>query len=188
MTLLKTAVAALLVASALPADPLGVSYTVGGSPGDWALDFSVANNIAGAPNQSFYFFGVDLSATNITGSPVSFTPDFPFNPSPYGGPDETYNNVWLYDAPVATQLPGTTTSGFDVTISDSVAPTSVDWFAFTADTNLAPSYTGGGNFNGAFNPGFSGVASEVPEPSTLGLFGAALAGMIVLQILAHKIS
>jgi hypothetical protein len=39
------------------ADPINVSATVSGSAGDWTLDFSVNNNLAGAPDQDFYFFG-----------------------------------------------------------------------------------------------------------------------------------
>jgi PEP-CTERM motif-containing protein len=192
MTMLKGIIVALVLSFSLSADPVDVSYLVTGSTGDWTLDFSVTNNLSSAPNQNFYFFGVLLSSSNITGVPTNFaaiTASYdPFSFG-YGGSDTEYNNVW-YDSKFSDglQLPGTTTSGFDVTISDAVAPTSVQWFAFTADTLGASSYTGGGNFNTAFNPLFEGDASAagtsvggtsaVPEPSMLAFLGVGLAALV----------
>src|ERR1035438_382432 len=121
MTLIKGLIAALVLSFSLSANPINVSYTVTGSTGNWTLDFSVNNNIVGAANQDFYFFGVALSSTNITGSPASFPAYVPFNPSTsWGGANITYNNVWL-DTSLGSDgaaLPGTTTPGFDVTITD----------------------------------------------------------------------
>lgn len=69
--LLKATMTSLLLSFVLSADPINVSYTVTGGPGDWTLDFSVNNNLGGAADQDFYFFGVDLSSSsNITGSPT----------------------------------------------------------------------------------------------------------------------
>ncbi len=186
MLLVKGLIVALVLSFSLSAGPINVSYTVAGSPGNWTLDFSVNNNIVGAANQDFYFFGVQLSATDITGTPASFSTYMPYNPSGIGGANITYNNVWLVTAypNIGTNaLPGTTTSGFDVTITDAVAPTSVNWFA---STDGADPYTGGGNLNVPVpgNPLFEDAATQTgatPEPSTLVLLGAGLAGLSALR-------
>jgi len=192
MTLIKATISALVLCFSLSAD-INVSYTVTGSPGDYTLDFSVNNAIVGAPNQDLYFFGVDLSSTNITGSPASFSTFAAYNPFTEGGgigANITYNNVWLvstFPTVGTTALPGTTTSGFDVTITDTVAPTSVNWFAVTDGTDL---YSGSGNLNPSRpdNPLFEGTATETtsttPEPSTLAFLGAGLAGIVALR--RHK--
>jgi hypothetical protein len=192
MILLKLATICSLVMVNLSADPINVLYTVTGSPGDWTLDFSVNNNIAGAPDQEFYFFGVGLfSGTpfpNITGSPASFNGAIPYNPSSgLGGPNITYNDVWEVSTfpNLGMAAPGTTTSGFEATITDSVAPTSVNWFALTDGSDP---YSGPGNLD-TIEPGgvpllFEGVAVQTgatPEPTTLLLFGAGLVGISALM-------
>jgi hypothetical protein len=191
MTLVKSLIVALGLTFSLSADPISVSYTVAGSAGDWTLDFSVSNNLTGAPLQNFYNFGVLLSSENITGSPADFSINpGTSNPSTIGGSDTTYNNLWIDDNFFdGLQLPGTTTSGFEVTISDAVAPTSVDWLAFTVDTTFdsphpSSPYSGGGNFNTADNPGFEGVATETsatPEPTSLTLFGVGTALLMLMR-------
>ncbi|HEY0703688.1 MAG TPA: hypothetical protein VGD60_13055, partial [Candidatus Acidoferrales bacterium] len=171
------------------ADPLGVSYTITGSAGDWTLDFSVTNNIVGAPNQDFYFFGVLLPGGSITGTPPAFGVfSTVFNPSiDFGGSNTNYNDNWLGNVGGPAGFPGMTISGFDVTLTSASAPTSVQWFGFSEDTNFLPTYTGGGNFNttgsqsfnAAVSPGFEGLAVGTPtqtasESSTLGLLVAGL--------------
>jgi hypothetical protein len=183
MTLIKGVIAALVLSFSLAADPVNVSYTITGNSGDWTLDFSVNNNLAGAPDQNLYFFGVALSSRNITGSPGTFDPNLwtSWNNSAYGGSNINYDNNWL-DSSNSALLPGSTTSGFEVTIADPVAPASVNWFAYTYGDDP---YEGGGNFNNAMNPGFEGVATagntSIPEPSTLAFLGVGLAGLVALR-------
>lgn len=175
------------------ADPLGVSYTLSGGPGAWTLDFSVTNNITGAPNQDLYLFGVQVDNSSISAFPSAFVA-FPSGINPFatwGGANIAYNDVWTADVGAAAGFPGQTISGFDVTITSAAAPTSVEWLGWSFDVNDQPSYTAGGNFNNTgsqafnapYNPGFEGLAtgtyasSQVPEPAS---FSMLAAGLIVL--------
>lgn len=157
-----------------------VSYSVSGSPGNYELDFSVTNNMLAWPTQNIYFFAVQLSVDNITGSPLTFANNAPadWNPFGFGGTNTNYNNTWSgFVAPYTNFLPGMTLSGFTVAIPDLVAPTEVPWSALSISPGRVDLYTGGENFNppgiqGQENPGFEGIAtpsntSAVPEPSSL---------------------
>ena len=178
----------LLAASLASADPMPptVTYTVTGSANDWTLDFTVDNNT----NQNLYFFGVLLPATDETGAPnaswCTFPnppcgSDTPWNNSGDGGSSISYNNVWLSE--FGTIPPGTSLGGFTaLDLTDAVAPSSVDWFAYTDAfyTIGTPPYTGGGNFGGEYNPGFEGIASEtsaVPEPTPTSLLLLLILGV-----------
>jgi hypothetical protein len=191
--------------SSVRADNINVSYTASGTPGDLTLNFSVNNNLIGT-TQNFYFFGVNLDSNNIiAGTPIdhgSSTPWFTesdqnltFSEFPGGG-GVGYNDIWVDE--FNSVGPGSTTSGFEVEISDLAVPLSVEWFAFT---NTDVPYCGGGNFNGAgdgpeisctTNPGFQGFtfldggsttyvepySLSVPEPSSLILCAAGVGFLI----------
>jgi MYXO-CTERM domain-containing protein len=81
-------------------------------------------------------------------------------------------------AMAARTLLTTTTGLFDVKDTDAVAPTSVNWFAYT----YIGAYTGGGNFNSIYNPGFEGVAtsSATPEPGFYGVLALGLGGLVTI--------
>jgi len=186
MTPIRVVLAALMLVCSLAANigPPMVSYTVSGTSGDYTLDFAVNNNT----NLDLFFFGVLLSSRNITGSPPNFNPNnylswnnsTPYN---YGGSDITYNNNWIVDDNIAPP-PGSTTSGFDVTVSDAVAPTSMNWFAYAYAGGAV--YTGSGNFFLDNEPGFEGVASAAtPEPSYLAV-GAGIIGLTGFRKLRIK--
>jgi hypothetical protein len=138
----------LLAVSVVKADPMPptVSYSLAGSSSNWTLDFTVYNNT----NQTLYFFGVLLPATDITGSPSGAWCagcDTPWSNAPWGGSSVVYNNVWIG----GSIGPETSLGGFTaLDTADVAAPTSIDWFAWTSEEVATEGpYTGGGNFNAA---------------------------------------
>jgi hypothetical protein len=201
VTRLALGTAALVICLATAQQSRGaailVSYTIGGSPGDYELNFSVTNNMLAWPTQNIYAFGVRLSGDDIIGSPAIFSDSHPmdFNPFGSGGSNTNYNTLWQNVAAYPTYtnfLPGQTYAGFVAHITDQEAPTAVSWFAVSVSPGRADLYTGGENYDppgiqGQENPGFEGVAlpavaaAAAPEPSTLvmslialGLFGPSL--------------
>ena len=160
----------------IAAAPL-VSYTVTGSASDWLLNFSVTNTL-GIPEQQIYFFGVQLPARDIAGSPTEWDPDIwpTWSNGSYGGSSLVYNNNWTYSGNVANfTIPeismDETLNGFIAHVSTADAPASVNWFAYSYGTAM---YLGSDDFFTPFNPGFEGTAvsatpAVVPEPATLTL-------------------
>ena len=171
---------ALGAAFSAAADPITVGYVATGSAGDWTLDFLVSNNLAGAPEQDLYFFGVALSAPDLVGSPAGYDPTAisTWDNSGLGGSNTLYNNVWL-DASASQLLPGSMLSGFEVHVSDLTLPQTVQWFAFTVGS--IP-YMGGGNFGDPFNPGFEGSATNLPEANS----GVLLTGVLTAFLLLRR--
>ena len=165
---------ALIAFSDASAAPVGVTYSVSGSAGNWTIDFTVANNEAGT-DQAIYLFGVLLSGPGVTGSPSPYhATTFPtWTNSGLGGSNLVYNNVWE-DASAANLLPGETLSGFDVHVSDAKLPGAVPWF--TLSTGTIP-YTGAGSFGDSYNPGFEGMIT--PEPATWLLGGCGFMALLM---------
>lgn len=165
--------ASSLVTGAMAA-PL-VDYTVSGVSGNYALDFSVTNNLGSG--QGLYFFGVKLGARDIVASPSPFNPNTwtTWQNSGFGGSFTVYNNNWIDSKNVGISN-GNTVSGFTVHITDVTAPTSVSWFAY----GFGSAYQGSDNFNSQDNPGFEGLASPraVPEPMSMIAMGAGLVGLM----------
>ena len=149
--------------------------------------------------QLVYFFGV-LLPQDITNSPtgwVNYAGGSPTNTSwnpavlGGGGPNLTFDNLWRSPGGAMGISFGNTLSGFDVQVNTLTAPTSVQWFAYSADFAGGSPYLGGGEFvygplslcisNGFAsclqeeeeNPGFTGTAST-PEPSSLLLLATGL--------------
>ncbi len=175
---------ALVAVVGLRAEPVTVSYTVTGTSGDYTLNFSVTNNIS--PGQHLYFFGTKLGGAGITNSPSGWDPYAwsIWNPAAYSsGPNINFNNNWInFGYTSGALLFGETLSGFSVHILDAEVPEFVDWFAYS----YGDSYDGPFDFNNNWNPGFTNAAHQTqastPDAaSTLGLLGAAFAGLALLR-------
>ncbi|WP_347989786.1 hypothetical protein [Methylomonas sp. AM2-LC] len=154
----------LALANSANANLIDVSYTTSGSAGNWTYDFTVANNV-GDPN-NIYFFGVYIPNGTYSNAPGPFTTEYSgWTNWGLGGSNILYSNTWT-DQSLGGIVSGAKLSGFDVGSTTTSALASVQWFAFTYNSNEI-TYTAGGNFNGfTFNPGFEGVAnvtSSVPE-------------------------
>src|ERR1035441_6009588 len=83
--------------SVASAGAIDVTYAVSGSAGAWDLNFTVANNMTGGPEQDIYQFGVQLSVPGIIGSPTGYDPNattLPWTNFFNGGSEILYNNVW----------------------------------------------------------------------------------------------
>lgn len=160
------------------ASPVGVTYTVSGSSGDWIVNFSVTNNINAG--QVVYGFGIVAPTQDIANLPTGWQPCnntctiTTQNFSGIGGPNITFNDIF-HTSPSSsdTILFGDTLSGFQAVFNTVSAPTSIEWYAFGLDLSVLNSsngsgtspYTGGGEI--MYGPAslclFNGWASCIQE-------------------------
>ncbi len=168
--LVMMAVSALHAAT-IESFPPTVTYSVSGTAGDWAYDFTVTNNMAvGEPE--LYFFGVLMAERNIYSSPVNWNPDAQTS---WRCTSIIYNNIWITPY---NEIPsgGGQLSGFKLYSTSQTAQTDVNWFVYGSGGSI---YSGSGYTNSASNPCFEGVATVVPEPATMSLFG--LGGLLLAR-------
>ncbi|MBI1333512.1 MAG: PEP-CTERM sorting domain-containing protein [Armatimonadetes bacterium] len=153
------------------------SYTVSGAAGNWDLNFTLQSHF-NAGEGDFYVFGVFLSpGSTIDGSPGIYgpNPQSPWNNATYGGSNTNYNVNWIDFSGTTGPTPGAYVSGFVAHTTDVVAPTSVQFYAFSDNGT----YGGTDYINFDFNPGFEGVAvNGVPEPASLTIFAVGSLMMI----------
>ncbi|RYG47807.1 PEP-CTERM sorting domain-containing protein [bacterium] len=169
-------ISAVAAAQASPVPPVGVSYSVTGSAGNYTLDFSLANQ-TGDSTLGLYYFGVRIDS--FLSAPTAWNSFGTSNISVYGGPSGPYQTSWVsspFTGPYITD--GNSLGGFKVLYTGSSVPASIDWFAFGADPD---GYSGPGNFsNYPEYPGFAGsVTQAVPEPASMAALG--LGGLALLR-------
>ena len=163
------------------ADPIDVSYTVSGSPGDWLVDFSVTNNLGGG--YGIYFFGTSLPSTDIVNSPNSNWAYAYLNVPTTGPSGTSYNNPWCVYAciiglsgpdavgQIADGIqPGQTLSGFEAVDTALLFPTSLPWIS------LAGSIASGSLVD-VVN---EGTAGATPLPAAFPLFASGLGALGLL--------
>ena len=171
-----TAVIAIALASGANAAKAGVvdvSFVVAGSPGAWVVDFTFSNNLSTA--SGLYLIGIKSDGF-LSGAPLPFVQAFggAYNTLAAGGLDITYNVVWL-DVPGTALRPGTSMSGFKVTVPTAQPPVAFDWFAMTRGAIVTDPF----QFGNSTAAGYQGVVTSVPEPHAIAMFGFGLAALAV---------
>jgi len=187
--LAKTALAGAM-ALALPwaaAMPVNVGVSTTGSAGDWALDFTVANNIVHPEEAQVFLFAVDFAGTaDMVGAPFTFLPAGLISAVPSdGNPPADYAFGWFdigLDSDDGPHLdPGTSFNGFTLHTDSLTLPGSISWivaaYAGEDDHSDDDGHDGLGyvTYQGVITTG----VSAVPEPSTyaLMLLGVAALGL-----------
>jgi len=163
---------ALLACTALAQRAPTVTYTATGFAGAWDLEFTLTNNLLPGEGD-IYFFGVDLeTGRNILSSPSGWDCNRwrEWTNSGFGGSGRVYDNVWvnLYSRPDDVR-PKFSLSTWRARSTETLAPTTVNFFAFAAEG----AYFGNDHFSEYWNPGFEGMATlvSVPEPTSAAVFG-----------------
>lgn len=165
----------LFASSASAVPTILVEYEVSGTPGNYVLDFEVANNIPVSYNQGVYFWGVDLPDNTPQGSPSGWV-DWPgtWNNSAQGGSSRSYTSNWLDSAPITS---GNYLNGFTVAVAS--IPETIYFFAFaqTPWGEEGVAYDGDDSFyQEDLTSRFEGTAEVIPEPSSMLLLGMGLLG------------
>jgi hypothetical protein len=183
--LLAIVITGLTATLSLRATPFNVQYTATTiAGGQVVLDFYVTNNLTADPAQNLFLFGMNYSIGTITGSPSNFVANAPFDFSTvYSFPFFGGYEIWVDpNRSDNLQLPGTTTSLFEVTLPGGPPPSSIGFVAITTDNGIASSNIFDGYINDPSLAVTEGVASRfsgpaAPEPATLLLVCAGLAGI-----------
>lgn len=176
----------VLATSLFAQQPPVVTYTVSGTSGDYAVDFTVNNGSPGTGNQDIYGFGVFDPNGSVSSSPSTFA-DYSAVYAPgyyiYGdilnGTTLLYNDLWI-DTSFSALPPGTSLSGFIMVDTSATAPTSLPYFLTGIGVgNTLADYTGSGNLGPyPYNPAFEGNATPAPDAgSTMPLLGVALCAL-----------
>ena len=180
------------------ATPIGVSYTVSGSAGNYLLDFTLTNSMP--VNQNAYLLTVNVPTTlqpSAGGSETLRAPtgwfggaSFWVGANYWGVPSGLYTGSWEANAMNGgnpTSLPpGESLSGFVLPVTG--VPQTIQWLVYACEQQGATSsddYHGSDNLNPGRpdNPFFGGVAAPaaVPLPSALLLFSPGPAGLAAIR-------
>ncbi len=102
---------------------------------------------------------------------------------PVNGPNITFNDTWTDAESIPDMIQhGETLSGFTAVFNTVSVPTRVTFNAAPDDfTGGGAVYSGSDYFGLADNTIFVGTASAVPEPSTIILLGAGIAGVGLIR-------
>jgi len=157
---------ALVAALAVPVHTqaqVSATFDVTGSSGNWFLDFAFTNLSSAASGQYLYFMGADLPRSSYSSGPTGYGQ---YPGWSVGG--NYYALNWLTTNYFTDGIsPGSTVSGFVANVASVDAPTAVDYFGYTYNSETNPWYTGTAR-----------ATVSVPEPGSMMLLATGLLGMI----------